>query len=220
MRLGRSVTDVTLFLTADPTRQKSHHLNILHNHRKQNEKVFLCDKQIHAAISTCELRAGGLLSQPLMIVGEPKVTRLRHTELPLATGSGLRSTEGEEGVKGQEDGKDAGKNAAGRSTFLLVYLCFLDIWSAGDRSKPLNNGRNHHTVYSVGLTFAVLHSLRGVLLSSLCLQSPVSVFKCFVISSRMAQWGTLMTWLRSILSITAPPSVTCVREWRRYGNAK
>lgn len=94
VKLGRSVTDVTLFLVADPTRQKSHHLNLLHNHRKQNEKVFLCDKQIHAAVSTCELRAGGLLSQPLMIVGEPKVTRLRHSELPLATGSGLRSTEG------------------------------------------------------------------------------------------------------------------------------
>lgn len=103
VKLSRNVTDVTLFLMTDSTRQKSHHLNILHNHRKQKEKVFLCDKQIYVAISTCELRAGGLLSQPLMIVGEPKVTRLRHTELPLATGSGLRSTEGEEGVKGQED---------------------------------------------------------------------------------------------------------------------
>lgn len=217
VKLSRNVTDVTLFLMTDPTWQKSHHLNILHNHRKQKEKVFLCDKQIHAAISKCELRAGGLLSQPLMIVGEPEVTQLRHTELPLATGSGLRSTEGEEGVKGQED---AGKSAAGCSTFLLFYQCFLDVWSAGDHSKPSNNGRNHHTVYSVGLMFAVLRSLRRVLLSSLCLQSPVSVFKCFVISSRMAQWGTLMTWLRSILSITAPPSVTCVREWRRYENAK
>lgn len=160
VKLSRSVTDVTLFLMADPTRQRSHHLNILHNHRKQNEKVFLCDKQIHAAVSTCELRAGGLLSQPLMIAGEPKVTRLRHTELPLATGSGLRSTEGEEGVKEQEDGEDAGKSAAGRSTFLPFYLCFLDVGSAGDRSKPLNNGRNHHAVYSVGPMFAVL---RGVL---------------------------------------------------------
>lgn len=155
-----------------------------------------------------------------MIVGESQVTWLRHAKLPLASGSGLRSAEEVEGVKGQEDGVDGGNSAAGPFAFLLLYLCFLDVCFAGGRAKPSNNGCNHHTVYGVSLPFGVLYSLRGVSLSSSCLQSPVSVFKCFVISSRMAQWGTLMTWLRSTLSITAPPFVTCVREWRRYGNAK
>lgn len=42
-RLSRNVTYVTLFLMDDPTSQKSHHLNVPHNHRKQKEEgVFVC----------------------------------------------------------------------------------------------------------------------------------------------------------------------------------
>lgn len=99
------------------------------------------------------------MSQPLVLAGEPEVTRLRHTELPLATGSGLRSAEEVEGVRGQEDG---GSAAAGRFTFPLLYLCFLDVCSAGGRSKPANNGRNRGAVYCVGLVFGVWRGLGRV----------------------------------------------------------
>lgn len=56
MKLSTNVTYDTLFLKAETTGQKSHHLKFLHNHRKQKREVFLCDKRILAGVFRCELR--------------------------------------------------------------------------------------------------------------------------------------------------------------------
>lgn len=106
-------------------------------------------------------------------------------------------------------------------TLLVLYLrvswavCF-----AGDRTKPSNNGRNRDSGRCLQCSPAVwllARPLRGVVF---LLWSVAWVFEWLFISFRMAPWGTLMTWLRSTRSITAPPSATCVKGWRSYGNAK
>lgn len=73
------------------------------------------------------------MSQPLVVAGEPEVTRLRHSQLPLSTGSGLRSREEVEESGGRKTELDASPS-----------LCFTS-WMFV-RSKPANNA----AVYSVG----------------------------------------------------------------------
>lgn len=94
----------------------------------------------------------GLLSQPLMTVGEAEVTRLRHT--PASSVRRVRPEErrrgGGEGVTGQEGGEMAETEAAAQLDD-SHSCCFISAsWLfAGDRSKPSNNGCNHHAVYGL-----------------------------------------------------------------------
>lgn len=149
--------------------------------------------------------------------------------LPLARGSRLPRAEEVEGVAGQEDDKLVKSEAISQLgvsdafTLLVLYLSvswlfvfLMTILKLGTMALILTVV----SVYSVCLLFGILHNLRGVLLSSFGLWSYLCESECLFISFRMAQWGTLVTWLRSIPSITAHPSVTCVKGWRSYGNAK
>lgn len=139
-------------------------------------------------------------------------------------GSRLRRAEEVEGVTGQEDSKLVKTEAISQLdvsdafTLLVLYLgasCLFALPVTVLKLETMAVIMTVVSVYSVRLLFGISLILCGV--SAVI---SVSVFECLFISFRMARWGALMTWLRSILSITAPPSATCVKGWRRYGNAK
>lgn len=143
--------------------------------------------------------------------------------LPLAGGSGLRGAEEVEGVTGQEDDKLVKSEAISQLdvsdafTLLVLYLSVSWLFVFLMTVLKLETMALIPTVvgvYNVCLLFGFLLNLCGVLFSPSGLWSYLSEFECLFISFRMAQWGTLMTWLRSILSITAPPSVTCVHPFQ------
>lgn len=128
------------------------------------------------------------------------------------------------GVIGQEDSKLVKTEAVSQLdasdslTLVVLYLSvsWLFVWLVTVINlETMAVIMTVVSVYSVYLLFCGVSFSSPALWSHLC-----ECFKFFIMSFRMAQWGTLMIWLRSILSITAPPSATCVKGWRSYGNAK
>lgn len=175
----------------------------------------------------------GLLS-PLWILSESRSCVMRSFLLLRVMSEEVRGGDPKEeevrGVVKQEDNKRAKTEAISQLeasaplTLLVLYLrvsCLfvLPLTALNLETMPLI--RTVFGVYSVCCRLASPHPLLGVvfLLWSLVIISP-TVSECVFISFRMALWGTLMTWCRSTRSITAPPSATCVKGWRSYGNAK
>lgn len=132
-----------------------------------------------------------------------RAQRFTATSQGASSGHGVRPEEGWGGVV-----RRGGRQRAGEGTgrlYLWVSCLFVSLLTVPNL-QTMAGILTVLSVYGVRLLSAVV---RPVVLSAL-----------FFISFRMARWGTLTTWLRSILSITALPSVTCVKGWRSSGNAK